>query len=77
MNVIYKSKAFKPENVSGTYAKLNSNGEVLMVDVNKHHKTIREWWQHVSDMSDGDVSKLQSGKMVLFSGLKMDERKAA
>ena len=77
MNLIWESKSFKPENVLTTYARLQSNGEVLMVEVNKRHKTIREWWQHVSDIPKDAASVLVAGQIVHFSGMTMDQRKAA
>ena len=77
MKLIWESKSFKPENVLTTYARLQSNGEVLMVEVNKRHKTIREWWQHVSDMPKDAASVLVAGRMVHFSVMTMDQRHAA
>lgn len=75
--MIWKSKSFKPENVLATYAKLQSNGEVLMVDVGKRHKTIREWWLHISDMKPTESHTLIVGKMVYFSGMTMEQRNDA
>ena len=43
MNVIYQSTRFAEDNIATTYARLYSNGEVKMFDVDMRHKTIHAY----------------------------------
>jgi hypothetical protein len=76
MNIIFESKHFSPEKVVSTYARLCSNGEVTMFDVDKRHKTIREWWTLSNTLADDVKVKLRLGEQILISGLTMQERAA-
>lgn len=74
MNVIYQSKHFSPEKVVSTYARLYSNGEVSFADVDRKHKTIRQWWVNRSELNADVAAKLRWNEQVLTSGLTMQER---
>lgn len=77
MNILFQSTRFRPENIASTYARLYSNGEVKMYDVDKRHKTIREWWTPRENLSDEMSAKLLPGELVLISGKTMQERTRA
>ncbi|MGJ5032428.1 hypothetical protein ACQR1I_36710 [Bradyrhizobium sp. HKCCYLS2038] len=74
--VIFQSKQFAPERVVSTYARLYSNGEVKLFDVDKRHKTLREQWVLSSTLDDETRAKLRLGEQVLISGLTMQQRES-
>ena len=73
MNVIYQSTRFAEDKIATTYARLYSNGEVKMFDVDMRHKTIREWWTTREKLPNVE---LRLGEQVYVSGLTMQERDA-
>jgi hypothetical protein len=75
MQVIWQSVKYKAEDVVSVYARLFSNGEVKFYDVNLKGQTIREWYCLKSELQNTD--KLIEGDQVLWSGLRMTERRIA
>lgn len=73
MNVIWQSTRFSADKIATTYARLYSNGEVKMFDVDMRHKTIREWWTTREKLPNVE---LRLGEQVYVSGLTMQERNA-
>lgn len=73
MNIIYQSTRFAEDNIATTYARLYSNGEVKMFDVDMRHKTIREWWTTRDKLPNVE---LRLGEQVYVSGLTVQERNA-
>jgi hypothetical protein len=71
VKVIWQSTKFDPHKVVSVYARLYSNGEVKVFDVDGRHKTIREWWT-TRDAFSGATLRL--GEQVLVSGLTTQER---
>lgn len=73
MNVIWQSTRFSADKIATTYARLYSNDEVKMFDVDMRHKTIREWWTTRDKLPNVE---LRLGEQVFVSGLTMQERNA-
>ena len=73
MNVIWQSTRFSADKIATTYARLYSNDEVKMFDVDMRHKTIREWRTTRDKLPNVE---LRLGEQVFVSGLTMQERNA-
>lgn len=73
MKVIWQSTKFDPHKVVSVYARLYSNGEVKVFDVDGRHKTIREWWTTRDKLPNVE---LRLGEQVYVSGLTVQERDA-
>jgi hypothetical protein len=73
-NVIYQSVKFDQKNVVSVYARLYTNGDVKFFDVDRKHKTIREWWEQSTKVDHPE--KLIPGEVILYSGMTLEERKS-
>lgn len=65
--VIWQSRYFDLEKVVSTYGRLYANGEVLLSDVDRHHRTVREIAAKDTDLHDDHRAKLRVNEQVLLS----------
>jgi len=63
MNIIYQSTKFDEKDITSTYIRKYSNGEVKFFDVNAKQRTIREYWINEYDCNDS-IKSAQSGETV-------------